>query len=144
VAPGHRALGQLIEVAQQTLASPLRNDPPVLRRLTDQLIGIWLEASPGSSAADLRAKVALLLSRERKYQTRPILDGPWIRAELFAPEAPPIVVYLPETVRHKLPLYRAFFVRLIAEALPRQDEDEPSASALRVAALARIVSGGAP
>ncbi len=74
----------------------------------------------------------------RHYQKRDVFGGPFFRATLrVTGEKDPLVVYLPETVHRKVPMFRRFPVRLIVDVHPQQDPYETRPLALRVLAVAR-------
>jgi hypothetical protein len=65
----------------------------------------------------------------------------WIRARFkpsFATNEP-VPAYLPATLSTRLPLFRSFPARVIAELVPCQEEADESAVALKVGALARAI-----
>jgi hypothetical protein len=73
---------------------------------------------------------------------RRILFGKgWIRTR-FKPAfatSEPVPAYLPTVVSTRLPLFRRFSARILAELVPCQEEADESVVALRVAALARAI-----
>ena len=74
----------------------------------------------------------------RHYQRRDVFGGPFFRAILrVTGEKDGLVVYLPEALHRKVPMFRRFPVRAIADVHPHQDPYETRPLALRVLALAR-------
>jgi len=89
----------------------------------------------------LDEQVDRVLLEQRHYQTRIVFGAPHLRTLLgSALDGPPVPLYLPEELASKLPMFRSFKVRLIAEAHPREDQDEAHEAALRVLAIARLAS----
>jgi hypothetical protein len=78
---------------------------------------------------------------EHASERRVLFGRAWIRAR-FEPAFPPsagVPAYLPMPLSTRLPLFRRFSARVIAELVPRQEEADEGAVALKVAALARAV-----
>lgn len=92
----------------------------------------------------LDGQAARALVRDRRFQKRDVLGETHLRLLIHAAGADakegPIVVYAPERVAKKLPMYQRFAARLIAEVHLQEDEGEAQPSALRVLALARCAS----
>jgi 1,6-anhydro-N-acetylmuramate kinase len=66
-----------------------------------------------------------------------VLGGTWIRAQLDATGGGAVPVYLDEALAERMPLFRRFAVRLIAEVHLAQDQFEAHPHALRAIAVAR-------
>lgn len=81
------------------------------------------------------------LLESRSFQRREVLGEPHLRLLLHAGDQgageAPLVVYAPEAVAKKLPMYARFSARLIAEVELQEDESETSPRALRLLALVR-------
>ncbi|APR85487.1 putative outer membrane autotransporter barrel [Minicystis rosea] len=77
----------------------------------------------------------------RRYPTRIVFGGTCVAGVLLSTDddGPGVPAYLPEPVSARLPLFRRYRARLIAEAHLAQDEREASPVALRVVAIARAV-----
>ena len=72
---------------------------------------------------------------------REVFGGAHLLGKLFLPgSSTGIPAYLPDALAKKLPLYRRFRVRMIAEAHPQADQYEESSAALRPLALARVLA----
>jgi hypothetical protein len=134
----HKALAKAIDVADKTMETPFRRSPATVQHLVGQLAQAWAEATDNPVPSELPTKVGALLTRERRYRQRELLDDELIRAVLHTTDER-AVVYLPDAMRRRLPLFRSFRARLIAEVIPRQDEDELATVALRARAVARFV-----
>ena len=93
--------------------------------------------SPNAMQLDVEMERALL--EARSYDERTLLGSRHLRAVVgSAHEALP--AYVPETARDSLPLLETFRARVIAEVHARQDRTESHALALRVVAIARLIS----
>ncbi|MFT3775578.1 MAG: DUF2169 domain-containing protein [Minicystis sp.] len=111
------------------------------------LLGGELVFTLGEALIDAASERALL--DQRRYQERLVFGGRCITALLFAAgdDSLGVPAYLPDAMAARLPLYRRFAARIIAEAHLAQDEREASPVALRVVAIARTVpldTHGAP
>jgi hypothetical protein len=80
-----------------------------------------------------------VLLERRSYDKRIVFGAPQLRTLLELPGEETLVpTYLPESLASKLPLYRRFKVRLLAEALLQEDQYEKVDYALRAVALGRV------
>lgn len=135
------------------------------KRLTEVLDAVeelsktpWLEGSSGIAAGLLdrvreafgMAKRAVtweyveshterMLLERRCYQTRTLWGKRWIRGVLRGGVGGDVPTYLPESLKDKLPMFKRFRVKLIAEVEAKEDQYEASAYALKVVGLGRIV-----
>jgi hypothetical protein len=81
-----------------------------------------------------------VLLDNRLYQKRTVYGAPHLRTLLdLRSDETPIPTYLPEAIAGELPLFQRFKVRLLAEALLKEDQNESSDVALRALALVRVV-----
>jgi hypothetical protein len=94
-------------------------------------------------ALNLDAEAERILLERRSYDVRALLGGKHLRA-VFGTGSAAVPAYLPEDAREHLPLLDSFRARVIAEVHPRQDRSEPANVALRVVALARVLSVDEP
>lgn len=86
-----------------------------------------------------------VLLERRSYDKRIVFGAPHLRTLLeIAGDELLVPTYLPEELAPKLPLYRRFKVRLLAEALVQEDQDEKVDFALRAVALVRVAQRPAP
>ena len=140
LAPGDKRLKEVLDQAGEVMKTPLGGSPEVTLGLIARLREAWSKASRILPADYLDHHTRRLLLDQRLYQKRTLGGAVWIRAH-FTPTGAsvPVPAYLPEAMGPHLPLFARFAARLIAEAIPQQDQHETSPVALRVCALARVV-----
>ena len=134
-----KKLKETLDVVAEVLKSASPVAPDVLDGLLTRVREAWSRANRVQPANYLVTQPERGLLEQRRYQKRELLDAEWIRALFHAGGEAPIPAYLPAALARKLPLFRRFPARIIAEALPQQDQYERQLIALRVAALARVV-----
>lgn len=141
LAPGDKRLKEVLDQAGEVMKTPLGGSPEVALGLITRLREAWSKASRILPADYLDHHARRLLLDQRLYQKRRLAGAIWIRA-LFTPTGAsvPVPTYLPEAMGPHLPLFARFAARLIAEAIPQQDQHESSPVALRVCALSRVVA----
>ena len=146
LAPGDKRLKEVIDQAGEVMKTPLGDSPEVALGFIARLHEAWSKASRILPSDYLDHHARRLLLDQRLYQKRKLGNATWIRA-LFTPTtatgagasaAAPI--YLPDVVGPWMPLFPRFSARVIAEAVPQQDHHETCPVALRVCALARVVT----
>ena len=94
--------------------------------------------SVGPTYLDDQAERALL--ERRAYQKRSVFGAPHLRALFyFAGGSTGVPTYFPEALAKKLPLFRRLRVKLLAEAHFQADQYESHPSAVRAAAVARVL-----
>lgn len=137
--PGDEPLKAALDAAKEFLAIPgLSPSPAVVEviagRIREAFGRIKRAVPPGY--VDAQTERALL--EQRHYQKRMFKGEPHLRALLQAPgDRGPALVYLPEAVADKLPLYQRFGARIIAEAHLTVDQYEGHPYVLEALALAR-------
>jgi hypothetical protein len=127
-------------------AETTKGDPPppdVIESLLARVRDAWSKANRALPASYLDTQSERTLLEQRRYQKRTLLDAEWIRGLWHGSGSAEgaIPAYLPAALEKRLPLFRRFAARLIAETLPQQDQYEAHPLALRVVALARVVRG---
>jgi hypothetical protein len=91
------------------------------------------------SYLDDQAERALL--ERRAYQKRSVFGEPHLRALFFfSGAANGVPTYLPEAVGKKLPLFRRFRMRMLADVHHQCDQYETHPTALKSAALVRVIA----
>ncbi len=81
-----------------------------------------------------------VLLNHRMYDQRILLGDAHLRSLLhFVGIDEPVPTYLALDLTKRLPLYRRFRVRVVAEVLPQEDDSEAAPLALRALALARVL-----
>ncbi|MFO0756299.1 MAG: DUF2169 domain-containing protein [Byssovorax sp.] len=99
-----------------------------------------VELALASSPYDPEGERALL--EARRYEQRDLLGATFLRALFRAQGSEETVpLYLPVELARRLPLFRRFAARLVAEVRPSQDEHEEAAVCLRAVALGRVIRG---
>lgn len=136
-----RRLAEALGPVDELLASPLAGASfePV-QKLLDHLRRVFRETRRTVTLEQLDDIVTRSLLEQRKYQRRKLLGGTFVRALLTTTgsrEAVPC--YLPDALSAELPMMTSFRARLLAEALVRVDQYEPSRLALRIVTLGRLV-----
>ena len=144
LAAGDKKLKEVIDLATEVMKTPLGGSPGVAAGFVARVREAWSRANRLLPGDYLDLHTRRLLLEKRAYQKRQLNNEVWIRALLTQPgESAPIPAYLPEALGRWLPLFARFPARLLAEAVPQQDQSETHPVALRVAALARVVTGRA-
>jgi hypothetical protein len=79
----------------------------------------------------------------RHYQKREVFGGMFVRCLIWLPgERAGVVGYMPAEVSKKLPMWKRFRARVIAEVHPGQDQYEASGRAVKVLGVGRVGGGG--
>jgi hypothetical protein len=139
LAGGDKKLKEAIEAATEMLKAPLSGMPDIAESLAARVREAWAKANRSLPATYLEAAAERTLLEQRRYQVREILDDTWIRAVLGgAAFEGSVVVYLPAKIGKRLPLFRRFEARILAEVMLPQDQGETGTVALKVAALGRV------
>jgi hypothetical protein len=143
VTPADEGLKASVEIAKDFLRTPgLMAAPSVSEGLTTRIREAFVREKKGLPADYLDAQMERVLLAGRHYQKREVLGGTYLRCLLWlSGEQGAHLGYLPADVAKKLPMFRRFRGRVIAEVHPAQDQYEVQGKALRVVALGR--RGGA-
>jgi hypothetical protein len=139
---GDKRLTEALDAVDELVKTPwLEGSSGVSENLFGRVREAFVQAKRAVSLADVEAHTERMLLERRCYQTRSLFGKKWLRGLLRGGtgEAP---VYLPESLREELPMFKRFAARLIAEVEPREDQYEKSAYALKTAALGRVVQAG--
>jgi hypothetical protein len=141
LASADKKLKELLDLAGELVKSQPRSAPDVVEGLVLRIREAWARANRLLPRGTLEIQPERRLLQRRSYQKRELLGGCFLRA-LFTPTGAqtPVPTYIPAAVAGRLPLYKHFKARAIAEALPRQDASESHPAALRVEALARVIA----
>ncbi|HVK69469.1 MAG TPA: hypothetical protein VM694_33660, partial [Polyangium sp.] len=142
LAVGDKKLKETLDLANEARGTPLGSSAEVAASFSLRVREAWAKANRMLPPDYLDVHSRRVLLERRKYQKRELSGAEWIRALLHGPMADKgIPTYLPIDLAKKLPLFSKFSARLIALALPQQDQSESQVVALRVLALARTVAG---
>jgi hypothetical protein len=146
VLPADQQLKDAVTAANKLLEIPgLSSAPALSDDLANRVRAAFAHEKRAFPADYLDARVRRVLLADRRYQRRVVLGGTHLRCLLCkgsddAANAEPLLAYLPDAAAAKLPLFARFGARLVASAHFPEDEAETQACALRVIALARVVS----
>ena len=140
LAAADKKLKEILDLVGEILKTELQGAPEVVEALVLRVRDAWSKANRLLPPNHLETQPERLLLERRNYQKRDLLDGEWIRA-LFTPVGAdaPVPIYLPAALARRLPLFKRFGARVIAEVHPQQDQYESHPVALRVLAIARLV-----
>ena len=138
---GDEPLKAAVDAARDFLAIPgLSPAPAVVEVLTGRVREAFGRVKRAVPAGYLEAQTERALLEQRRYQKRMFHGEPHLRALLHVSgDKAGMLVYLPEALADKLPLYQRFGVRLVAEAHLAVEQYETHGYALEVLALAREV-----
>ncbi|MBI4705637.1 MAG: hypothetical protein HY744_31475 [Deltaproteobacteria bacterium] len=142
VAPTDQDLKSAVDQAKELLASPdLLCPPSVADGLTRRIREAFKPEARSLPEPYVEDETGRVLLAKRHYRKRTVFGEPHLATRLHpGGDAPPVPVYLPESLAKKLPLFRRFRARLVAEARLQEDQDESHACALRALALARVAA----
>jgi hypothetical protein len=128
--PLQAALKVLQEAVDASVAPPGEATAALLRQV---------ETAAGPLWSYLFAHAHRTVVEERHFKRRTVLGEPRLRADLTTPSGETIPAYLPAAAASRLPMLPSFPAVVIAELRPREDAQEPSAEALLVWALGRVM-----
>lgn len=141
LAAGDKKLKEVLDLVDEVLKMPLDGAPEIVQNFTVRVRDAWTNANRILPPDYLITHTERTLLNQRHYQKRELLDDEWIRAlYLSSPDANPIPTYIPAKLAKRLPLFRQVSARILVEALSQQDMYESHAIALRVVALARVLT----
>jgi hypothetical protein len=142
VAGADEGIKGAIRDAREFLATPdTLCPPPIIEGYTGRIREAYQRGRRGLAADSLDAHVERALLEGRHYQRRQVLGMVAIRAYLHTAAgggARPAPVYMPDAIARKLPLFRRFRARLIAELYMQEDQYEQHPAALKALALGRV------
>jgi hypothetical protein len=135
-----KKLKDAFDQVTESLKSPwAQGSPRAAEALSNRLREAFPQGAWSLPQGWLDQQIERAVVEKRAYQKRKVLGKTWIRAAL-GPRGSAVPVYLPEELGGHLPLYARFQARIVAEVHLQQDQYEPHPVALRVLALARIVT----
>lgn len=142
--PGDRKLKETVDMIAEVLKTPgIERARGVAEGLLVRLKGAFGTAGRGVPPTYLEAQTEPMLLEGRCYQTRAVMGARHLRAMSWPGGArqEPTPVYLPESLKDDLPMFRRFRVKLVAEVRGRVDQQEAAEWALKAAALGRVTKG---
>jgi hypothetical protein len=143
--PGDELLKAAVDAGRDFLAIPdLSPAPAVVEAITGRIRDAFGKVKRAVPPGYLEAQTERALLEQRRYQRRAFRGQPHLRALLHpSGDRGAMLVYLPEALCDRLPLYQRFGARLIAEAHLSVDQYETHPCALEALALARDVQAPA-
>lgn len=140
VGPTDELLKNAVEAAEKFLARGNTSYAPVVPEgLSNRIRESFArdKKSLPADALDVQAERALLGGRH--YQKREVLGGTYLRMLLrMSQDSQPFVGYAPQDIAKKLPMFRKFRARIIAELHPWQDQYETRRESLRALAIGTV------
>ena len=139
---GDPKLKKELDAVTEAVASPtLSRSTGLIEKLTQHVRGLFTQIRTPMPGHYLDTYTERTLLEGRHHQRRVVFGAPHIRALLGGSgDGAPVPTYLPEALVEQMPRALSLRVRLLAEAHLCQDVYETHAAALRVLALARVVS----
>lgn len=139
VTPMDEGLRAAVEAADKFLARPgISSMPAVCEGLHTRIREAFAREKKGLPGDYLDKQVERALLSGRHYQKREVLGGTFLRGMIWIPgEREGVLGYVPEELGKKLPMYRRVGVRMIGEVVPRQEQFEAQAIALKVVGVGR-------
>lgn len=140
-----KKLEAVVDAAAEMLKAPMLGMPDFAQGLGARIRDAWTRANRALPPDHLAACTERLLLEQRSYQRRDLLDDTWIRALLSTGgQGLEVPVYLPARISKRLPLFKRFPARVIAEVVWQQDQYEACPVALRALALGRLPARSRP
>ncbi len=139
ITPADEGLRAAVEAADTFLRRPgLSAAPAVCEGLHLRIREAFTREKKAMPADYLERQTERALLTGRHHQKREVFGGTFLRALVrIQGEKEGMLAYLPDALQRKVPIYRRFPARLIADIHPQQDQYETRPLALRVIALAR-------
>lgn len=140
IKPADEDLKASVGVAKDFLGTPgLLASPAVCEGLLGRIREAFLKEKKGMPEGYFDGQIERALLPERKYQKRKVFGGTYLRCWLWMPgEKDALVVYLAEEAGERLPMYKRFGVKVVAEVHPRKDQWEARGEALRGVGVSKI------
>lgn len=140
ITPADELLRTAVNVAKDFIQVPgLVATPAVSEGLTARIRDAFAKEKKALAPEYLDQQIERGLLANRSYQKREVFGGTYLRGLLFIPsEKTPLIAYLPLDLAKKLPMWKRFRARLIADVHPAQDQYETVPRAVKVVAIARV------
>jgi hypothetical protein len=135
-------LKSALDTATAFLGTPgVVSSPEVTTSLTTNIREAFSKTPRPVPATYLEDVTERALLERRAYQKRPVFGDPHLRGLFFFPGSTTgVPTYFPEPMIKKLPLFRRLRVRMLAEAHFQADQYETHPTALRAAAVVRVIA----
>lgn len=147
--PADKRVKEVVDAANETMATPLGGEPDVAKALVGRLREAWAKAQKSLPNDYIDKHARRLLLNQRRYDKRTFGDAEWIRATLLPDGAEAhatlgarteaIPIYVPSRAARTLPLFVRAHGRVLGDLVPQRDETERAPVALLVSALALVV-----
>lgn len=137
-----KRLKEALDQVDELLASPLLSSAGgTAESLTTKVREAFAQAKRTLAPDYLEVQAERRLLDQRAYQSRPVFGKKHLRS-LIRGASGPIPVYLPETTKDDLPMFRRFRVKMVVELDHREDQGEASPWSIKVLALGRVIVPG--
>ncbi len=130
------------QVTESLKSSWAQGSPRTAEALSTRLREAFPQGAWSLPQGWLDQQIERAVVEKRAYQRRKVLGKTLLRA-MLGPRGSAVPAYLPEELAGHLPLYARFPARIVAEVHLQQDQYEAHPVALRVLALARVVTPAA-
>ncbi len=139
ITPADEQLKATVAMAKDFVQTPgLSASPAVSEELTTRIRDAFVKEKKALPSDYLDTQMERVLLLGRHYQKREVFGGMYVRCLVWLPgEQNAITGYLPADVSKKLPMWKRFRARVIAEVHPAQDQYETSARAVKVVGVGR-------
>lgn len=133
-------LRSAINVAKDFVQVPgLVATPAVSDGLTARIRDAFAKEKKALAPEYLDQQIERGLLANRAYQKREVFGGTYLRGLIWLPaEKVPVIGYIPVELAKKLPMWKRFRARIIAEVYPAQDQYETAQRAVKVVAMGRV------
>ncbi len=139
LAVNDKKMKDLCDQAEAAMKRPMAGASPQLSRCATQIREHYATTYGRSPPINLEAELDRVAMENRAYDVRSVLGGKHLRGALgLGPSA--VTLYLAQEAAEHLPLFEVFRARVVAEVHIRQDRSEASSLALRIVALARVLT----
>ncbi len=140
IGPTDEMLKGAVEAAEKFLARSNSSYAPVVPEgLSNRIREAFAREKKNLPPDALDIQVDRALLGGRHYQKRDVLGGTYLRMLLrMTQDGQPLIGYAPEDIARKLPMFRRFRVRIIAELHPWQDQYETRRESLRALAIGTV------
>lgn len=134
-----KQLKEVVTIARDFVQTPgLSAAPAVSEGLTARIREAFVKEKKAYPSGYVDTQMEQVLLSGRHYQKREVFGGMYVRCLAWLPgEKSALVGYLPADVSKKLPIWKRFRVRLIAEVHPAQDQYEARSVALKMLGIVR-------
>lgn len=139
VSAADKQLEEAVAIAKDFVRTPgLSPAPAVSEGLTARIREAFVKEKKAFPSGYVDTQMERVLLSGRHYQKREVFGGMFVRCLTWLPgEKSALVGYLPADVSNKLPMWRRFRVRVIAEVHPAQDQYEARPFALKILGIVR-------